>query len=84
MELGLDCPKPDCEGELVSRRGKGRRFLGCSKYPECDFTAFGTPDKETACPECGNEWTVTVKNKGRTLRQCPKPECNYEQDLGEE
>lgn len=31
------CPK--CKGELVERQGKHGRFLGCSNYPKCKFTA---------------------------------------------
>jgi DNA topoisomerase-1 len=33
---GLTCPQ--CEKELVVRRGKRGEFLGCSGYPKCTFT----------------------------------------------
>lgn len=37
---GLKCPNPDCGGEIVHRRGRGRsKFYGCSNYPKCDFSA---------------------------------------------
>ena len=29
---------PECGGELVIRKGKNGRFIGCSSYPECTFT----------------------------------------------
>ena len=35
-KVGRACPK--CEGgELVYKFGKAGRFIGCNKYPECDF-----------------------------------------------
>jgi len=30
------CPK--CSGELIPKRGKYGKFLGCSAYPKCSFT----------------------------------------------
>ena len=35
MRSGI-CPR--CRGNLVERRGKYGRFLGCSNYPQCKFT----------------------------------------------
>ncbi len=85
MEIGLKCPRPDCEGELVSKVARRRRFIGCSKHPDCDLAIFGQLDRETACPKCGHAWTYTTKqrNKPRT-RFCPAPGCGYEEELPEE
>lgn len=33
----LICPR--CKGRLVERQGKYGKFLGCSNYPNCKFTA---------------------------------------------
>jgi DNA topoisomerase-1 len=45
ITTGVKCPNPGCEGELVKRRGKsGRAFYGCSKYPNCTFTANTLPE----------------------------------------
>ena len=30
-------PCPQCGAELVIRSGKHGPFLGCSRYPECDY-----------------------------------------------
>ncbi|RZJ91298.1 MAG: hypothetical protein EOO20_05475 [Chryseobacterium sp.] len=30
---------PDCNGILVERQGKNRKFLGCSNYPSCTYTS---------------------------------------------
>ncbi len=51
--VGVPCPKPDCGGEIVERRarGRGRSFFGCSNYPNCDLILNQRP-LTTPCPEC--------------------------------
>ena len=49
ISTGVACPKEGCGGYLVSRKGKGgRKFFGCSKYPNCDYIANQLPKKESA------------------------------------
>lgn len=51
-EVKEPCPK--CGGKLVKKISKkGKKFYGCSNYPECDFAAPGIPTGEK-CPECGS------------------------------
>lgn len=35
-KVGRHCPKCE-EGELVYKFSKSGRFIGCNRYPECDF-----------------------------------------------
>ncbi|MFZ4462064.1 MAG: type I DNA topoisomerase [Patescibacteria group bacterium] len=35
-KVGRNCPKCE-EGELVYKFSKAGRFIGCNRYPECDF-----------------------------------------------
>ena len=39
---GEKCPgsrrNPKCEGYVVVRSNRGRKFFGCSNYPQCDYT----------------------------------------------
>ncbi len=51
MKTGAACPQ--CGGDLVERRGRGRgrAFYGCAKYPDCDFTIH-KPPLPNPCPEC--------------------------------
>jgi DNA topoisomerase-1 len=37
LPTGLTCPK--CQNELLIRWGKAGEFLGCTAYPDCDFTS---------------------------------------------
>jgi DNA topoisomerase-1 len=49
ISTGAACPKPECGGYLVARRGKGgRKFFGCSKYPKCDYLTNQLPKQEAA------------------------------------
>lgn len=42
----MKCPKEGCTGTLVLKRSKGgRRFYGCSRYPDCDFVSWKRPDQ---------------------------------------
>ncbi|MDA1127348.1 MAG: type I DNA topoisomerase [Chloroflexi bacterium] len=52
-KTGVTCPKPNCGGDIVERRakGRGRSFFGCSNYPECDLLLNQRP-LLTPCPEC--------------------------------
>jgi DNA topoisomerase-1 len=78
-EIGVECP--ECKGDIVLRRTKkGRKFYGCSNYPECNFVSWEEPVKEK-CPECGGLLVKrTTKTKGSVLK-CINKECNYEKIL---
>ncbi len=51
---GVKCPQPNCTGELVERRSRGgTAFYGCSRYPECTYTARQLPQEDQ--PTTNNE-----------------------------
>ncbi len=42
--VGVKCPEPGCDGELVERRNRrGGVFYGCSKYPACKHISNKLP-----------------------------------------
>jgi DNA topoisomerase-1 len=53
-KTGVECPTCH-EGEVVERKTKkGRRFWGCSRYPDCDYATWTkpkNPDAEVANAE---------------------------------
>ena len=59
----LDVKCPLCQqGDVVVRATKKKKkFFGCSRYPECQYTSWYEPTNEV-CPECGS---VLVKRPGR-------------------
>jgi ssDNA-binding Zn-finger/Zn-ribbon topoisomerase 1 len=55
---GTPLPKPDCpkcgEGFITHRKGKtGYEFLGCSRYPNCDWNDLPLAEWESWMEECG-------------------------------
>ncbi|AAK79750.1 MULTISPECIES: type I DNA topoisomerase [Clostridium] len=75
-KLKVKCPK--CGGDVIVRRSKkGRKFFGCSNYPDCDFVSWFEPTEEN-CPNCGSFMVKKFsKAKGYYL-QCSNQECKYE------
>ncbi|OPY59059.1 MAG: DNA topoisomerase 1 [Pelotomaculum sp. PtaU1.Bin035] len=75
---GVKCPR--CDGELVARRSKkGRKFFGCSRYPECDFITWDQPSK-TKCPECG-DLMVEKKGAGKKINlRCINKNCGHKNE----
>ncbi|MBM7555329.1 type I DNA topoisomerase [Halanaerobacter jeridensis] len=76
VKAGVECPR--CEdGEVIERKSKkGRRFYGCSNYPECEFMTWDHPTEEE-CPECGS-FLVEKKRKNKTIKYCIDEDCKYE------
>jgi DNA topoisomerase-1 len=73
LTIGVPCPKDDCEGELVERKGKkGKLFYGCSKYPDCKFVSWNMP-RGIECPSCQYPYAVvsgTGKSKKLKCLKC--------------
>ena len=75
-KTGVSCPKPDCGGDIVERRakGRGRSFYGCSNYPECDLILNQQP-LPTPCPECAGLMVM----KGRDNSACTN--CSWQEAI---
>jgi DNA topoisomerase-1 len=73
----MDVPCPKCNSNIVMRKTKkGRKFYGCSKYPDCDFVSWDLPVK-TPCPKCGS-LMVEKKQRGKdSMILCTNEECKY-------
>ncbi|HUT98811.1 MAG TPA: type I DNA topoisomerase [bacterium] len=90
------CPK--CGGGLTIRFGRAGAFVGCSKYPECDFTSNFRRDsggrvvltdraEETAatgeiCELCGRPMALKRSRFGPFLGCTGYPECKNIRRLG--
>ena len=82
------CPKcGEAEGGvLVQRRGRFGPFIGCSRYPECDYIKKEGPPPpaplafEIACPTChkGHLKTRRARRTGSLFWGCSRyPNCDY-------
>lgn len=83
-ETGVTCP--NCgTGRIVERKSKkgGRRFYGCTNYPECDFVSWEKPVNR-ACPECGAPYLVEKRHKELGLAHvCKNANCGYAEPVEE-
>ena len=72
----LDVPCPKCGGKILARKSKkGKKFFGCSNYPNCDFVSWNEPLNEK-CDKCGAYMVLKFsKTKGK-YAQCSNTECN--------
>ena len=75
-KTGVSCPKPNCGGDIVERRarGRGRSFYGCSSYPDCDLILNQQP-LPTPCPECAGLMVM----KGRNNSACTN--CSWQEAI---
>ncbi|WP_294385703.1 type I DNA topoisomerase [uncultured Clostridium sp.] len=81
-ELEVPCPK--CGGKILAKRSKkGKKFFGCSNYPNCDFVSWNEPIKEP-CSKCGSYMTIKYsKTKGK-YAICSNTECGNTMPLEED
>ncbi|MEN8075496.1 type I DNA topoisomerase [Clostridioides difficile] len=80
----LDVPCPKCGGKILAKRSKkGKKFFGCSNYPNCDFVSWNEPIKEP-CSKCGSYMTMKFsKTKGK-YAVCSNTECGNTMPLENE
>ncbi len=80
------CPKCGCQ--LSIRLGKRGRFIGCSGYPECDYTRGLEDSKEETqkiegreCPECQAQLVIKVGRYGKFIGCSQYPNCKHMEPL---
>jgi DNA topoisomerase-1 len=82
------CPK--CGGQLAKRLGRNGSFIGCTNYPECDYTrnldddgsASAEPEKVGRdCPECGSELVFKQGRYGKFIGCSGYPKCRFIEPL---
>ncbi|HEY4708600.1 MAG TPA: type I DNA topoisomerase [Candidatus Acidoferrales bacterium] len=83
IPTGQKCEKCG-QGELLERISRHGFFLGCSRYPECDFirdiAETGSSDGEgeggvVYCDNCGKEMTIKRGRFGTFLACTGYPDC---------
>lgn len=80
-EVGVNCPF--CQGSIVALRSKkGRRFYGCSNYPDCSFRSWNKPTGEK-CPECGDAIVEKAAKGNNSKLLCQNPNCSYVKETQE-
>jgi DNA topoisomerase-1 len=86
--LDEECPK--CGKKLNIRLGRRGRFVGCSGFPECDYTRNLDENSVSAepevvegrnCPECNSQLIVRTGRYGKFIGCSSYPECKYIEPL---
>lgn len=91
--LDEKCPK--CGKQLTTRLGKRGKFIGCSGYPECDYTrnvdsnGSETPEvlsepevvPDRVCPECSSPLYIKVGRYGKFIGCSNYPKCKHMEPL---
>jgi DNA topoisomerase-1 len=73
------CGKTD-EGKLVIRTGKFGKFISCSRFPECKYTAkIVEKYNDMKCPECKSGDIIIKKSRwGKPFYGCSRyPDCKW-------
>lgn len=86
IPTNITCPK--CKDkELVVKWGRNGSFIGCSGYPDCNFTSEYVRNKsggielvpeevtEEKCDQCGSQMVVKTGRFGKFLACSNYPEC---------
>jgi DNA topoisomerase-1 len=84
IPTGQKCEKCG-QGELLHRISRLGFFLGCSRYPDCDFIQDLSPEPPAegpdgksgteTCPECGREMLLKRGRWGQFLACSGYPDC---------
>jgi DNA topoisomerase I len=89
IPTGKRCEKCD-EGELLERISRHGFFLGCSRYPDCDFIQDMAPElsddpegKTEYCENCGKEMALKRGRFGAFLACTGYPDCKTTRRLVE-
>ena len=76
---------PDCEAPLQLRHGKSGAFVGCSQYPQCEFSKPLHEHEESqikvidgsTCPECTAPLAIKKGRYGLFIGCTNFPECHH-------
>ncbi|MGD8828045.1 MAG: type I DNA topoisomerase, partial [Gammaproteobacteria bacterium] len=87
-QLDENCPK--CGKQLTIRLGRRGKFIGCTGYPECDYTRNVDEDAAQAepevvegrtCPDCGSDLIIRSGRYGKFIGCSAYPKCRHIEPL---
>ncbi len=86
--LNEDCPK--CGKPLATRLGKRGRFVGCTAFPECDYTRSMEGEENPlepeviegrTCPQCEAPLHIRLGKYGKFIGCSAYPKCRHMEPL---
>ncbi len=74
----LDEKCPQCGKNLVVKKAKFGKFIGCSGFPDCNYIKKEVKDTGVKCPKCGGRIIEKISKKRKVFYGCENyPECDY-------
>lgn len=82
--LDEKCPK--CDAQLCIRLGKRGRFVGCTAFPDCDYTRNVDGDDSSnepetvegrTCPKCNKALVIKHGRYGKFIGCSGYPDCKH-------
>ncbi len=74
----LDEKCPQCGKNLVVKKTKSGKFIGCSGFPDCNYIKKEVKDTKVKCPKCGGRIIEKISKKRKVFYGCENyPECDY-------
>lgn len=87
----MDEACPQCGKPLAIRLGRRGRFIGCTGYPDCDYTRNLGDDKDAknepevvegrTCPDCGSALVIREGRYGKFIGCSSYPDCKHIEPL---
>ncbi|MEY3182322.1 MAG: hypothetical protein RLZ35_307 [Pseudomonadota bacterium] len=87
--MSENCPK--CEKPLSIRLGRRGRFVGCTGYPDCDYTRSLEENREESlqpqviedriCPKCASSLLIKRGKYGKFIGCSGYPDCDHMESL---
>jgi DNA topoisomerase-1 len=75
-KTGKKCP--NCGSEIVVKIGRFGKFLACSQFPKCNYTAPFVQETNFPCPKDGGKIVVKKTKRGRKFYACSNyPKCDF-------
>lgn len=71
---------PECENDLVIRKGRYGEFTACSNYPTCKYIKKEEKEKVVVgkCPECNHDIVEKPTRRGKLFYGCSNyPNCKF-------
>ena len=71
---------PECEHDLVIRKGRYGEFTACSNYPKCKYIKKEEREKivVATCPECTHDIVEKPTRRGKIFYGCSNyPNCKF-------
>jgi len=87
----IDEKCPQCDQQLSIRLGRRGRFIGCTAYPECDYTRSldekgedkSEPEvvEDRSCPDCHSPLIIRQGRYGKFIGCSTYPDCKHIEPL---